>query len=91
MCLYGVAVTSVAWAVAAACVTGLQCGPNRWVLGPTSTDTCVDQYAAQIGLKVVDILTDVALVALPALMMSNVQVSVPKRIAVSFIFGLRIM
>ena len=89
--LYAVAGTAAAWAIAAAITTALQCGPTRWVLGPTRQNTCIDQYNAQIGIKLVDILTDIALAVLPALMMLSVQVSVLKRAVVSFMFGLRIM
>lgn len=88
--MYGVLGITVAWAVAAVFVTAFQCGPTRWVLGPTSDDTCIDQYAAQIGIKLVDMLTDVALSVLPAVMMSTVQTAVDKRLIVAFMFGLRL-
>lgn len=47
---------------------GFAMWPDRWVLGPTEESTCIDQYRAQIGLKLVDFLTGVALVVLPAIM-----------------------
>jgi len=60
-------------------------------MGPTASDTCVDQYGAQIGLRVIDILTDVVLSALPAVMVAGVQMSTYKRLVVGFMFGLRII
>lgn len=90
MTLYGVMGISVVWAVASIFTVAFQCSPNRWVLGPTAENTCFDQAAAQIGIKAVDILTDLALSGLPALMMSNVQVSMEKRLVVVLMFGLRL-
>lgn len=88
--LYAVVGIAISWAIAAVFVTAFQCGPTRWVLGPTANDTCIDQYAAQIGIKLIDILTDVALSVLPAAMMSTVQTAVDKRLIVAFMFGLRL-
>lgn len=64
--------------------------PDRWVLGPTEESTCIDQYRAQIGLKLVDFLTGVALVVLPAIMVWNVQIPALKIFVVALMFGLRI-
>lgn len=91
ICLYTICAISAAWAVAALCVTVVQCRPARWVMGPTPNDTCIDQYAAQIGIRIVDILTDIALAVLPGIMMLRVQVPGPKKAAVAFIFALRLM
>lgn len=91
MSLYTIAGISAVWAVAAIIVTTVQCGPSRWVMGPSDDDTCIDQYSAQIGLKIVDILTDLALAVLPGVMMLGVQVTESKRAVVAFMFGLRIM
>ena len=81
----------VAWAVAAVGLIPSQCRPTPWVMGPTNDDTCLDQYTAQIGLKVVDILTDVALAVLPGILFMGVQMKRSKRIVVAFLFGIRIM
>ena len=91
MSLYATCGISAVWALAAVIVTAVQCGPTRWVMGPTVNDTCIDQYSAQIGLKIVDILTDVALAVLPGVMMLGVQVTESKRAVVGFMFGLRIL
>lgn len=89
--LYSVVGISILWAIAAAFTMGLQCGPTRWVLGPTENDTCISQYRAQIGLKLVDIVTDLALVALPAAMAWTVQIRTFKKFVVTLMFGLRIV
>lgn len=89
--LYGLCAVVVVWAIVAICVTALQCGPDRWVLGPDSDNTCIDQYAAQLALSLVDIFTDVGLVILPVVMVASVQFSIWKRFIVSFMFGLRIL
>jgi hypothetical protein len=80
------------WAVAGAFVLGFQCSaPNRWALAPGAGVTCVDQYAMQIGLRVVDIVTDLGIILLPALMMKSVQVSVGKRWMVVMLFAIRLV
>lgn len=89
--LYGIMGLSLLWGVASIFTVALQCSPNRWVLGPTASDTCFDQAAAQIGIKAVDMATDVALAVLPAFMMLNVQVSLEKRLVVVLMFGLRLV
>lgn len=77
-----------AWMVAGIFAFAFQCSlPTPWALGP---DTCVDQYALQIGVGVVNILTDIAIVALPFFMMQNVQVASSKRWIVSALFAIRI-
>ena len=83
------------WAVAGVFVLALQCsGPNRWVLGPASGsngETCIDQHAMLIALRVIDIATDVGIVLLPGLMMWGVQVSAQKRWVVVLLFAVRLM
>lgn len=89
--LYGTAGVSAVWGIAACFVMGFQCGPTRWVMGPASENTCINQYSAHIGLKVVEILTDLALTVLPALMVASVQMSVYKKLVVILFFGIRIV
>jgi hypothetical protein len=89
--LYCILAIVISWAIAATFMIALQCGPNHWTLGPTSIDTCIDQFEAQVGLRVVDISTDVALTVLPAIMMAGVQVSTAKRLIVILMFGIRIL
>jgi hypothetical protein len=88
LCCYGVLAATAAWMVASIFAFAFQCSlPTPWVLGP---DTCVDQYALQLGVGVVNILTDIAIVALPFFMMKNVQVASSKRWMVSALFAIRI-
>jgi len=80
-----------AWAVAAIFTIALECSPDRFALGPTNETICIDQYTAHIGIKIVDIVTDIVLAVLPAAMMQYVQVAISKRMVVSFMFGLRLL
>lgn len=89
--LYSVLGISVVWAVAADFIMAFQCGPARWVLGPTDGNICIDQYSAHIGLRLVDIATDVALVVLPACVVWIVHMSIHKKLVVIGLFGLRIL
>ncbi|KAK5732432.1 hypothetical protein LTR17_010488 [Elasticomyces elasticus] len=88
--LYSVLATIAVWTVAAVSTVVLQCKPTRWVMGPSTSDTCIDQFEAQIGIRLVDIAIDVALALLPAVLVSGVQMPLQKRLVVSFIFGLRL-
>lgn len=81
----------VVWAIAAVLVAAFQCGPNRWVLGPTDTDTCIDQLSPQIAIRAIDIVTDIILAISPAFMMMKVQMSMDKRLVVALMFGLRLV
>ena len=89
--LYAILGLAVAWGVTASFVVAFECGPNHEVLGPTSIDSCIDQYGAQIGIRVVYIVSDIALCVLPAIMIAYVQVSAKKRLLVSLMFGLRVV
>ena len=88
---YTLLAISASWALTAAVVVALQCSPRRWVLGQDGTDTCIDQYGAQIALRVIDIVTDTALAMLPAFMIAGVQTTRLKRFFVSSLFGVRLM
>lgn len=77
-----------AWMIAGVLALAFQCElPTPWNLGP---DTCVDQYALNIGLGAVNIVTDLIIVVLAYLMMRTTQVSTSKKWAVVALFGLRI-
>ncbi|KAK5124841.1 hypothetical protein LTR08_005518 [Meristemomyces frigidus] len=89
--LYSVLAIVALWAVAAVFAVALQCKPMRWVMGPSTSDTCIDQFGAQIGIRLVDIAIDVALALLPAVMVSGVQMPLHKRLVVSFMFGFRLV
>lgn len=89
--MYGLVGTIAVWGIAAVLVVALQCSPTRWSLGPTEENTCINQLSAQVGLRVVDIITDIALAVSPALMMIRVQMSMDKRLIVALMFGLRLV
>jgi hypothetical protein len=76
------------WMIAGIFSLAFQCEvPQPWVLGP---DTCVDQFALRIGLGVVNMVTDVAVVVLAFFMMYSVQTTASKKYSVVALFGLRI-
>ena len=77
-----------AWTVAGVVALAFQCDlPKPWVLGP---QTCIDQYALQLGLGVVNIITDLAIIVLAFSMMWTVQVSTSRKSTVVALFGLRV-
>lgn len=88
--LYSTLAITISWAIAATCVVALQCEPNRWAFGPTSNDICIHQFESQIALRTIDIVIDVVLSVLPAIMMAGVQVSTVKRLIVAFMFAIRL-
>lgn len=88
---YGVLAFSGIWGVASAIALSLQCSPNRWALGPSDTDTCVDQYTMQIAIRICDIISDIAIIVLPIVMMQSVQTTPGKRWMVIMLFSLRIV
>lgn len=77
--------------IAAICVIPAQCRPMPWAMGPTDTSICIDQYGVHMGLRVVDILTDVALAVLPGILFMKLQMHRSKRLLVALLFGLRIV
>jgi hypothetical protein len=86
--------TTVAlWAGTSVLALAFQCSmPQPWALGPRigGSETCIDQYGLQIGIACTNILTDLAIIALPLVMMSKVQTLKDKKLVVSILFGLRI-
>lgn len=60
-------------------------------MGPSDGVSCVDQHSAQIGIKVVDILTDIVLAVLPGVLFMRLQMDRSKRAVVALLFGLRIV
>lgn len=87
---YGMLGFIAVWAIASIFALAFQCSPNHWALGPSDTDTCVNQYALQVAIRSLDIASDVGIVLLPALMMRTVLVSRDKRWMVILLFSLRL-
>jgi hypothetical protein len=59
--------------------------------GAPNDETCVDRYALQLSLGIVDILTDVAVVVLAYLTMRGVQITLRRRASIVALFGLRLL
>lgn len=59
--------------------------------GAPNDETCVDRYALQVSLGVVDILTDVAVIVLAYFTMRGVQITVRRRASIVALFGLRLI
>lgn len=77
-----------AWALAALFATIFECSPPRvW----DYHGQCVNQWALYLSNVTWNIVTDIALVILPFLLMRNVQVSNRKRWVVIGLFGTRII
>lgn len=54
-------------------------------------ERCVDQKALYTVLGAISILTDVALVVLPIVLVLQVQLSIVKRITIAVLFSIRIL
>lgn len=81
----------VAWAIAAISITLSQCTPVLWRMGPGANANCIDQYSAQIGIRLVDIVTDVVLAVLPGILFTKLQMGRSKRAIVALLFAVRLM
>jgi hypothetical protein len=88
---YGVVAFCALWGIASAVTLSLQCSPDRWALGPSDRNTCVEQHTMQIIIRACDIASDLAIVVLPIAMMQAVQTSTLKRTVVILLFALRIV
>jgi hypothetical protein len=88
---WGVLAFGVIWGIASSIAFALQCSPNRWAMGPSEENTCVDQYMLQIVVRSCDAANDLAIIALPIAMMRTVQTSRWKRWVVIGLFGLRVV
>ncbi|KAE8368441.1 hypothetical protein BDV27DRAFT_153994 [Aspergillus caelatus] len=78
-----------AWTMAFAITLAVQCAqPQLWNLNSNSH---IDQEALYTGLAVCHILLDIALVALPMVLMCKVQMPQWKRLQICALFGLRVL
>ncbi|KAK5713946.1 hypothetical protein LTR15_010852 [Elasticomyces elasticus] len=79
------------WCVAGVFALAFQCNlPKPWTLGSDSMEICVDQFAIQLGLGVVSLVTDLAVILLAFLMIQGVQTNFQRKLAVVTLFGTRI-
>ncbi|KAK4895986.1 hypothetical protein LTR49_028206 [Elasticomyces elasticus] len=88
---YAILAMVALWTLITECIITLQCHPNHYTLGPTADDMCVNQYAAQYFTKVSDMVTDVAIALLPAVLVSKVQMPMSKRLRVGLIYATRLV
>lgn len=80
------------WLVASTIAVSLQCSPDRQALGPSVINNvkCVDQFALQTGIRVTDMITDLAIALLPISLMMKLQTSWKSRLLVITLFGTRL-
>ncbi len=78
-----------AWFVASIIALAFQCDlPSPW---NSEANKCIDRFALNVGIHVINILTDVIIVVIPFLMMQNVQISSHRRWVVRGLFGSRLV
>ncbi|KIW24311.1 uncharacterized protein PV07_10038 [Cladophialophora immunda] len=75
------------WAIASIIASAFQCSlPHPYLI---TTSKCFSQEGFWDAVGVIDILTDVALMAIPIWLVHNLQLPVKKKIAVCFAFSFR--
>lgn len=80
----------VLWVVSGFFATVFQCPlPSPWIV--TSNEQCPNYGGIFLYIGVMDILTDLALCALPVAMMWQVQTTLRRKVIVMALFGSRIM
>ncbi|KIX04825.1 uncharacterized protein Z518_05696 [Rhinocladiella mackenziei CBS 650.93] len=86
---HGLQILNALWIVAGIVALAFQCSlPAPWDFGP---ERCINQYALVLGLGVINILTDLVIIALPAILMSKVQITNKQRWTVSALFACRVI
>ncbi|EFQ97644.1 hypothetical protein MGYG_00682 [Nannizzia gypsea CBS 118893] len=77
------------WGLAGVLSLSLQCGlAQPW----KSAENCwLNQYALHVGLNIGSMITDFALVLLPFLFVSQVQIPFIKKLAIAALFGMRLI
>ena len=82
----------LAWCLSGSIAIAFQCHPPSMAFsGAPNDEACVDRYAIQLSLGVVDILADVAVVVLAYCTMHGVQITRRKRVSIVALFGLRLL
>ena len=84
------AVVSV-WCLTAEALVILQCQPSYYALGPGATRTCINQFAMQLSIKVLDMVTDAAIAILPGSQVVTLQMPLLQRVDVGLTFVSRIL
>ena len=85
---YIVIAVSNAFAATVVLATTFICSPIPFSWDPTITGTCGNRNALWLAIGVLNIVTDVLVLALPMPMLWRLQIPQKKKIALSLIFGL---
>lgn len=86
---YGSIIFVIAWSLAYLLVTVFQCQPIASFWDKTiQTPKCVDSKSQWLSYAVINILSDVAILALPIYPISKLRLARAKKIALAVIFGL---
>lgn len=79
----------VAWETSSVFLFGFQCGASSpW---SADTDRCLDQFDVYLGVNISNIVTDIALLVLPTVMLWRVQTSFDVKARVIGYFAIRIL
>lgn len=78
-----------AWTITALFALGLQCSePEPW---SSSSGKCVDQYALYVTLAVLHMLLDIAVIALPSVLLWQIQIIQRRRFHIAGLFAVRLL
>ncbi|KAL2064279.1 hypothetical protein VTL71DRAFT_4773 [Oculimacula yallundae] len=77
---------SISWWIAIILVSIIQCIPMEAIWNPTIKGHCINLKASFIGNAIPNILTDIAILALPMQQVWALQTSVTQKIQISFVF-----
>ncbi|KAF2756441.1 hypothetical protein EJ05DRAFT_539405 [Pseudovirgaria hyperparasitica] len=87
--IYAAGLVTLAWAISGLFVIGFQCdGPDRWVLGKTR---CIELTGTRTYIAAGNILTDLALIAIPTAVISRVKLPLTKRLTLLSGFWVRLV
>ncbi|KAM3069670.1 hypothetical protein ACMFMG_010390 [Clarireedia jacksonii] len=78
-------ILSVAWCIAIIMVSLFQCVPMQKIWDPTLEGHCINLKASFVGNAIPNILTDVAILALPMKQVWNLQTGVLQKAQISFV------
>lgn len=86
---YGVAAVVTGWALASVFAIAFQCElPSPWMV---EEEKCINTVALDLFIGIVNIITDLALIVIPAIMMGGVQTNISKKWQVMILFGCRVL
>lgn len=76
----------VGWVIAIICVSVFQCTPIAKAWNPTLPGTCINLKGSFIGNAVPNILTDIAILALPVHVVRGLHATITHRLSVIAVF-----